>query len=112
MNYNGAVVPVKFGMNAFYLFCEMRNIELTDVDKVFAKSHIFALRDLTFCAIVSEARFAGVEPLITSPEVVGNIMDEDSEVVSSLLKAFMSAKVAGVSLPGVVSEPTKKKKQR
>jgi len=107
INIEGDLVPLKFGMNAFLLFCELRGIELDQLDKVLAKADPGVLRDMTFCGNKAASLSRGIEPFFKNKEEIGDLLDENPGFITAVVEAMMNARVFGQSL---ADSPAPKKK--
>lgn len=106
----GAIIPLKFSMNTFLLFCEMRQIDLAGIDKALGENSPVVLRDMAFCAMVTAARISGVEQPLPSSEAIGELIfdyEDSVSVINTITEAILSARVFGKTLS---ESPAPKKK--
>lgn len=105
---NKDLIPLKFSMNTFLLFCEMKSIQLSEMDKMLSTGNPAILRDISYCAMVTAARVAGKEQPLPTPEALGEIIFDQPEAINTITEAILSAKIFGKALN---ESPAPKKKK-
>lgn len=84
-------MPVRWGMNALARFGDLTGKTMNEVMKSMGslgKMKISELLAFVYVGFADGARFAGEECLVKSVDDVGDMIDEDSDLVNKMFDAF------------------------
>ena len=89
------VLPLKFGTNAYYLFCKHRTIDLSQLGEAFTDP--FALIELSYFAYVSAMRIKGKPTDVGMDEFI-ELVGDNKDVLPEFEKLIMSSKIWGFTM--------------
>jgi len=89
-----------FGMGAFHLFCELRNILLTDIQQEFEKDQMGSLADLLYSTAKFNLLLKDIEPDFNRYTAFTWIDQMDEKTLNEIMETFSKAQILGKSLGG------------
>lgn len=109
LKVNGHLAGFRFGQNAFFLFCKMHGVELTQIDKAMAKPE--GMRDIVYCANKAYCLSNSQDPDFDNEMQCGDWLDDqEPETMQVLTETMLNARIAGIKLSDVVASKKKEKK--
>ena len=89
-----------FGMGSFNLFCEIRGIELNDLEKEFAKNQMSGIADMLFCAYKFNLLRRDLEVKHNRFNAYDWLDQMSEKDLNDIMKVFSKAQVLGKKLNG------------
>ena len=82
-------LPVRYGWNALAKFGDMAGLTMDDIMELdLKKLSMSDLLKFVYVGFVEGARKEGVECVIKSPEDVGDMIDDDPELITGVMNVF------------------------
>jgi len=82
-------LPVRFGWNALAKFGDLSGLTMDEILELdMTKMRMSDLLNFIYVGFVDGARKEGAECLVTCPEDVGDMIDDEPDIVEKVMKVF------------------------